>query len=110
MKTNSGTQGRPPFKIIGTNADLQRFAAECKALGLEVSEANSFFRDDYEHCLMPCYAYDEAQRTNLKLQTLSADVFECRTVYDLATQYSLAMAMVEMIQCATVMMNEAVTA
>lgn len=106
MQTTSGTLGRPPFKIIGANADLQRFTAECKALGLEVSGANSYFRDDYEHCLMPCYAYDEAQRTNLKLQTLSADVYECRVVYDLATQYSLALAMVEMIQCATVMMQE----
>jgi len=97
MKTFLGEANVPSFKIIGTNVALQQFAALCAGLGLKVSKANSFFRDDYEHCLMPCYAYDPAQPQNIKLQTLSADVYTASVTYDLATEPDLALAMVEVI-------------
>lgn len=97
MKSFFGDANIPAFKIIGTNQALQDFEAECLDLGLEVSKANSYFRDDYEHCLMPCYAYDKTKPTNIKLQTLSADVYYPRLVYDLAWQHDEALAMVEII-------------
>ncbi|RPD50040.1 hypothetical protein DNI29_04380 [Hymenobacter sediminis] len=98
MKTFLGDSNIPSFKIIGTIQALQSFEAECKQMGLQVSKANSYFRDDYEHCLMPCYAYDKKQPRNIKLQTLSADVYRADVVYDLATDHDLALAMVEVIQ------------
>lgn len=97
MKTFAGESNLTPFKIIGTNAALQAFEAECKSLGLQVSKANSYFRDDYEHCLMPCYAYDKRQPKNIRLQTLSVDVYYPALVYDLATDHDLALAMVEVV-------------
>lgn len=100
MKTFLGDANVPAFKIIGTNVALQQFAALCSGLGLQVSKANSYFRDDYEHCLMPCYAYDPAQPTNIKLQTLASDVYTASVTYDLATDTDLALAMVEVINSA----------
>ncbi|NVO33226.1 hypothetical protein HW554_18625 [Hymenobacter sp. P5342] len=100
MKTFFGDANIPAFKIIGTNEALQSFEEECHQLGLQVSKANSYFRDDYEHCLMPCYAYDNKQPRNIKLQTLSADVYAASITYDLATDHDIALSMVEVIQFA----------
>ncbi|MVM34248.1 hypothetical protein GO755_29730 [Spirosoma sp. HMF4905] len=97
MKTYTGIGNLPAFKINGTNADLQRFEADCERLGLQVSKANSYFRDDYEHCLMPAYAYYKGNHDNIKLQTLSSDVYFPELIYDLKTDYALALSMVEII-------------
>ena len=70
---------------------------KCEELGLSTSKANSFFRDDYEHCLMPCYAYDPEQPENIKLQTLSADAYPAEIVYDLSNQWDYAISFVEII-------------
>lgn len=97
MKTLTGIHNFPAIKINGTNALLQQFEKECKTLGFQVSKANDYFRDDYEHCLMPAYAYYKGNRTNIKLQLLSSDVYFPELEYDLKTEYSLALSMVEVI-------------
>ncbi|WP_018622074.1 hypothetical protein [Spirosoma luteum] len=97
METYKGADNLPPFKINGTNADLQRFEHECKRLGLDVSKANDYFRDDYEHCLIPAYAYNPAKAGNIKLQLLSSDVYYPKITYDLKTDFSIALSMVEVI-------------
>lgn len=85
----------PVFKIIGTNDALKSFLAECEHRKIPTPKhSNSFFRDDYEHCLMPCYAYNKSKPDNILLQTLSADVYETETIYDLATDFDKAMAVV----------------
>lgn len=97
MKTYTGASNTPPFRINGTNADLQRFEIDCLLRGLEVSKANGYFRGDYEHCLMPAYSYNPANANNIKLQLLSADVYYPELAYDLKTNYALAISMVEVI-------------
>ena len=86
------------FKIIGTNAQLKAFLADCEVLDIPVSSLNSFFRDDYEHCLMPCYAYDENQPYNTKLQTLAADSYKCEMVLDLTFHYQYALVLLNQIE------------
>lgn len=97
MKTFTGIGNVPPFKINGTNADLQRFEAACLSAGLQVSKANDYFRDDYEHCLMPAYSYNDNKPGNGKLQLLSSDVYFPELIYDLNTEWDAAMSMVEII-------------
>jgi len=83
----------PYFKIVGTNAALKSFLGLCSEWELPVSSANSLFRDDYEHCLMPCYAYDSTQPTNIKLQTLEANSFTAPILFDLQTEFNAAFSM-----------------
>jgi hypothetical protein len=97
MKTYLGDANTPSFKIIGSNIHLQLFEALCKSMGLAVSKANSYFREDFEHCLMPCYAYDKHQPKNIKLQTLSSDVYNASITYHLPQDHDLALALVEVI-------------
>lgn len=70
------------FKIVGSNVCLDLFLRDCKTFGIPVSGDNGFFRADYEHCLIPCCFYDEAQPTNSKLQLLHVDSFEFDVVFD----------------------------
>lgn len=81
----------PKFKIIGSNMQLKAFCYDCLLDGIPVSKANSFFRDDREHCLMPCYAYDDKQPENTKLQTIESGVYKMDLVFDLDTEYDVAM-------------------
>ncbi len=81
----------PDFKIIGTNQALKAFLWDCEDEGIPNSKANSFFRDDYEHCLIPPYAYDRKQPTNTKLQTMEVDSYKPELVFDLKSDYKLAL-------------------
>lgn len=59
------------FRVLGSNQRLQMFLQLCDERNIPVSSENSFFREDYGHCVMPCYAYDPMQPNNIKLQTLA---------------------------------------
>lgn len=85
----------PVFKIIGSNLMLEYFMLWCHEHEIPLSEYNSLFRDDYEHCLMPCYAYDEQQPENIRLQTLASDVYQVDTVYDLEQDLQLVQDLVK---------------
>lgn len=88
---------RPSFAITGTNQDLKAFLFDCMRQGFQVSAACSFFRDDYEHCLIPPYAYDAFQFDNIKLQTLASDSYKTDRLFVLPEEHEAAMAEVRFI-------------
>jgi len=97
METYRNKYGFPPFKVIGKNADLKRFEQDCIDAGFAVSEANSYFRGDYEHCILPAYSYLKDSPENIKLQTLEATSYSPALTFNLDSKkhYREALAIVE---------------